>query len=169
MFSPPRSPRPLDGRPYSCTAWRKSFNTVEARLKVTLTTGVTQPIIETITTRQDAFSGIGAHMGSDALFLLGWFALMPFILVCQNDTLFDTLVEFLKHYLSIPWVDPEWKKCMPLSPNSSNPLAFNHTADKYYTEHHIHVYRRNRTRVPQQLYNTMAVQGLWDPKHIISM
>ncbi|RDX40700.1 hypothetical protein OH76DRAFT_1412800 [Lentinus brumalis] len=123
-------------------------------------------LLKELCLNQVYFNGLGKHTATDFLFSLGLWPGTPPVLICQDDTTFQSFVIALRHYMEL-WVSDAFRRECLSSPNLQSPFAFNHWADLRYTRRYLWVYRKAEVKMPVEQYNMYARLGLLDKEHII--
>ncbi|KAG6847247.1 hypothetical protein H0H93_009287 [Arthromyces matolae] len=113
-----------------------------------------------------AWGGFGRHLANDFLYLQAIYPGTPAYDICANDTIYSRLKAAIPPYMA-QWRSPEYLSSCGGTANSTNPFAFNETANRNYSASHIHVFRRITVLVPADLVDSYARQGLLDPDHTI--
>lgn len=115
-----------------------------------------------------AFGGFGRHLANDFCYTIALYPGTPVHALCNSDVLYLAFKAAIPLYMQ-QWRDKEFlRKCAGQS-NSDNPFAFNVTSNKNYLSSYIHVFRKERVRVPADLYNLYQSQGLLDASHTIGV
>lgn len=111
-----------------------------------------------------AFNGSGRHCINDFGHVARLWLGAPSRVVCSDDTSF---AEFKAAYFTFmsQWDSPKFIKRVAGHVNSSNPFAFNESADREYCHGYIKVFRSTSARMPAALYNEYVSRGLFDVNH----
>lgn len=125
-----------------------------------------RPIIEVLCdAKYPCFFAFGRHTANDFLHSIGIFPGAPAAYICRSDTRFNNFLAGIQAYMQ------QWAGCNFLNHvssicNSQNSFAYNYTSFHFYRAFLL-VFRRAYVTIPQNLYNTMMNQGLFNPEHRI--
>ncbi|KZV62526.1 hypothetical protein PENSPDRAFT_591298, partial [Peniophora sp. CONT] len=139
------------------------------------------PIVAELNVNNKVFAGIGRHLANDLCHHVPVHPLMPVILVCKSDYLFDLLSEVLPEYMRLFADKPNFLRKVapptsiprPDTPDmpandSSSPFVYKHTIQLKYRNLAVHVFRVSQCeRVGKALYIRMVAQGLLDSSFVL--
>lgn len=133
------------------------------------------PIVSEFHVNNKAFAGIGRHLANDLCHNVPVHPLMPVILVCNDDYLFELLVEVLPEYMKF-FADKD-KFLRRVAPAGSiprpgdstrSPLVYTHAVQLKYRNLAVYVFRVSMCeKVLKDLYIRMVKQGLLDPDFVL--
>lgn len=113
-----------------------------------------------------AFAGFGRHGVNDFLDEIKIFPGSPASYICSSDTRYQNFKTAIYTFMMIP-LDPKYLKLTSGLVNSENPFEFNYTSCAHYFSMYLRVFRQRSINIPQQRYNEMLCEGLFDPSHTI--
>lgn len=114
----------------------------------------------------ECFAGFGQNTIMDFCHSLGVHPATPGIDLCLEDNRFFRFREQLSLYMG-RWRSKSFLDNLCVRSNDANPFAFNWALDRRYTKLAIDVYRKATVTIDRELYNQMAREGLFDPRHVI--
>jgi hypothetical protein len=125
-------------------------------------------IADVLTMADGPGGGIGKHLAADFLFEVAIHPDTPSFCLCNDAVLYGRLRTHLPIFMQT-WVSKAFLTRCGGRTNSRNPFAFNTTSNDNFLASYVKVYRRDRVRVPAELYNTYLEAGAFDAEHILGM
>ncbi|KAI0362331.1 hypothetical protein OH77DRAFT_1416577 [Trametes cingulata] len=123
-------------------------------------------LVESLCDLQFVFNGYGQHTSNDLLHRLALWPGMPPEKLCRDEQLYQDFKKALAAYAA-QFATPEYySRCLGV-PNRGAALAFNYKSDDNYIAKYVDVFRKALVRMDAALYNKYAMQGLFNPQHII--
>lgn len=159
-------------------AAKEALHDWRERVKCGLSPGML-PVVAEFNVNNKIFAGIGRHLANDLCHHVPVHPLMPVILFCKSDNLFEMLLEVLPEYMKLFADKPNFlRKVAPPTSiprpdasdthDTSSPFVYKHAIQLKYRSLAVHVFRVSQCeRVDKALYIRMVEQGLLDPEFVM--
>jgi hypothetical protein len=115
-----------------------------------------------------AFSPFGRHLISDGCHYIKMYPGIPALLVCVDDSKFNTFKVGLFKYID-QFDSEQFVKQICNRNLTGNPFAFAWSTDRTYAKLYLKVFRKAVVQMRAEDYNDLLTRGLLDPHHTIGL